>query len=691
MAENILESYFIKVGALPDMNSFKELGKQFIATGASVEKFSANTALQLSKLEYTIVKTFATWSGNLVGLANRTAMADQSYRLFGLRMLMTKESARAMSQALDQLGATINEVAYDPELNKRFQYLYEYNIKLARQLGGDFDDIMYKMRDVRMEVMKFSTEVEVGLWGVMAQTFKKLGYDQDDFIKKLEGINKWIFDNLPKWIDEISDDLAPAWKDFEIILGDVWDDLKKLTTEYIKFSGFVSGDDSLEKGTISMKNIADATLVWVDALAKLALGLELVAKMYVRTFGVFFHGGMALSYIASGQLFKAGEQAKEFWDDARTQGLNVAGMWTGNRTIQDMTPDYQHINQFADTLDAREKKRIDDQKEAEEIRRETERQSLGISQEEYNRMHPLPGSGKPVTGGYHFSVGAFSIPGISRGGSSGSSLMTPRTDTTGASSVTGGGGQYADWILQYSKKFGAPPSLVESILRNESEFNPVAQGRDASGNLSGAIGMGQFLKKTGDAYEVTDRNNPELSIRGTAHLMHDLLKQDKGDVVKALFDYNAGSGLMAQFKVMNTMLDSYNIAGKKFGEDPTVDRAMARAAGIGEFKDDESFNKFEETVQSLAKEKEKGFKFPNYPSPEVFQDYVFKVLRDWGTLSGREQADRIVTINGGITINIPKNTNEKDWRTFSKEFIDDVIAARTKRTMAKTAGGPHAR
>lgn len=90
-------------------------------------------------------------------------------------------------------------------------------------------------------------------------------------------------------------------------------------------------------------------------------------------------------------------------------------------------------------------------------------------------------------------------------------------------------------IKSASKKFGVSESILNSLLKAESNFNPNAV------SPKGAKGIAQFIPSTAAQYGV-DVNNPQSSIYGAAHYLSDLLKMFGGDYQKALAGYNSGQG-----------------------------------------------------------------------------------------------------------------------------------------------------
>ncbi|HEY1645137.1 MAG TPA: lytic transglycosylase domain-containing protein [Candidatus Saccharimonadales bacterium] len=278
MAENILDSYFIRIGSLVDQQSFAKGLVLLTRTEMKFNSMASTGVKALASLEFAGVSTFASIGAGLIALADKTAMTDQSYRLMGMRMLMTKDSARAMQTALDELGVTIDEVAFDPELNARFQYLYKQNIELGKQLGGDFDKVQRNIRDIRMEYKRFSTELDFLSYRVVSDLFEKLGFGNEDLLNKLNNINDWFVTQIPTWSEDITKYLVPAWDESKIVLKDSLSLLKQIGGEYSYISGILTDDSSIKSTEFSMENLAKATQDWIDLLAKAVVGLQMIAK-----------------------------------------------------------------------------------------------------------------------------------------------------------------------------------------------------------------------------------------------------------------------------------------------------------------------------------------------------------------------------------------------------------------------------
>ena len=96
--------------------------------------------------------------------------------------------------------------------------------------------------------------------------------------------------------------------------------------------------------------------------------------------------------------------------------------------------------------------------------------------------------------------------------------------------------QYATEIREIAARHGVDPTLVESVIRAESAFNPTATSR------TGARGLMQLMPKTALALGVRDSFNPRENIEGGVRHLRYLLDRYPGNVPFAVAAYNAGEG-----------------------------------------------------------------------------------------------------------------------------------------------------
>ena len=103
-------------------------------------------------------------------------------------------------------------------------------------------------------------------------------------------------------------------------------------------------------------------------------------------------------------------------------------------------------------------------------------------------------------------------------------------------------GQYAAAIREISARHGVDATLVESVIRAESAFNPTAVSR------TGARGLMQLMPKTAVMLGVRDSFNPRENIDGGVRHLRYLLDRYPGNVALAVAAYNAGEGAVDNYR-----------------------------------------------------------------------------------------------------------------------------------------------
>jgi len=103
---------------------------------------------------------------------------------------------------------------------------------------------------------------------------------------------------------------------------------------------------------------------------------------------------------------------------------------------------------------------------------------------------------------------------------------------------------YKDLVEMQAFKYNLDPLLVTAVIREESAFDAKARSKH------GALGLMQIMPETGawisvqfgEEFSREELLRPETSIRYGVWYLDSLLTEYRGDPIKALAAYNAGSG-----------------------------------------------------------------------------------------------------------------------------------------------------
>jgi len=253
---NVIDEYLIKLGTVVDQAGLARFHNALREAAFVAETQSMRMAGSFLKAQSEIVAGFVAIGGAAIGLIDKTAMADQSFRLFALHMYMSKDAARGLKVATDALGVSMEDMAWDPELRGRAHQLLLDQKAMAP--GKDYDEQMRKIRDVRFEFTRMHVELEYLGMNVVTEFMKGLGLGPDTLLTKLKEFNKWVIEKMPDIAHSIAKWFLPIWKDITEVGKAAGAVLADFGTMFTNVVGMLSGDKAIEGSTFNMEKFATA-------------------------------------------------------------------------------------------------------------------------------------------------------------------------------------------------------------------------------------------------------------------------------------------------------------------------------------------------------------------------------------------------------------------------------------------------
>lgn len=353
MSTSYVDEYLVKLGASVDQSGLARFHQALREASAVSEASAANIAGAFVKAQTEIIAGFVAIGSAAVGLVDKVAMADQSYRLFALHMYMSKDAARSLKVAMDALGEPLENLTWDKELRDRTHQLIADQQAMAP--GGDFEAQMKKVRDIRFEFTRMEVEGEYLAMHVVQDFMKALGMGPDDLLVKLRQFNDWATHNLPEISDKLVHLFLPVWKDVKEVALSTAVALQAVGLAFTNIVGALTGDSAIEGTTFDFEKFAGAlqhVVHWfalfaevinssITAVANLTSKVaELFSKFPAPVIDAVI--GAGAGFVAAGPLGAVGGAlvgvAVGPWGQSKAG--NTASMSDGSPTIHAMIDKY---------------------------------------------------------------------------------------------------------------------------------------------------------------------------------------------------------------------------------------------------------------------------------------------------------------------------------------------------------------
>jgi hypothetical protein len=203
-----IKSYLVALGAHVDENQFKKFFDKLDQAGKAVEKHTEGMAKNYAKAGTAIVGALASVTLATAGLMDKVAQSDLSFQLYAMKMYLPVDTAKKLKIAVDALGHSFEEIAWNPELNKRYRDLINLQSQIMAAMPEGFEKSMRSIRDTGFEFTKLKVIAEYGLQMIGYHLTKYLAGPMGKLQDTLKKLSKWLVDHLDEWTAKIARGLA---------------------------------------------------------------------------------------------------------------------------------------------------------------------------------------------------------------------------------------------------------------------------------------------------------------------------------------------------------------------------------------------------------------------------------------------------------------------------------------------------
>ena len=170
--DNFIEEYLVAIGAKTDSQSFND-------AISSVKKLENSLhSLKRAAVATSVVGFFVSISKAAIDTMQQVAKTDMAYMKLARSMWVTKETAKSLQMAMDEMGASMQDIAWIPELRDQF----------------------FRLRE---EINKFSTPADADN---QLKFIRNIGYDIQVLMIRLKMLREWIVYYLVKYLKPFMDE-----------------------------------------------------------------------------------------------------------------------------------------------------------------------------------------------------------------------------------------------------------------------------------------------------------------------------------------------------------------------------------------------------------------------------------------------------------------------------------------------------
>ena len=199
---DIIKEYLVSLGFSVNNQSMNQARQAMRDAEGFVSRFAGSSTVQFA-VAGTAVTTFViAANAALANFMNRIAQAELANQMFARQMYTSVENASAITNSLNAMGRSFEEIYLSPELMAQFKELRGMSYQLRPP--EEFKEQTKNIRSITFEFTKLKMELTQASQWVFYYLNKYLAPYIAKFKVWMQGLNDSIVKNMPKWTKEIA-------------------------------------------------------------------------------------------------------------------------------------------------------------------------------------------------------------------------------------------------------------------------------------------------------------------------------------------------------------------------------------------------------------------------------------------------------------------------------------------------------
>lgn len=202
VASDVLKEYLVKLGFAIDGQAQAKLKQALKELEDQLNGLARNKSMAvMTKGFLGFIGAIGTATVATGAMIKQAADADMTYQKLALRLHMTKDAAKQMTIAQEALGASLEEIVWNPELRKQYHELRQQ----VRDTSAPATEQFKFIRQVGFEFTKMTVLLKQGVNWISMHLTNMLGGRLKKIQDFMRTANEWLKENMPKWTKWIAD------------------------------------------------------------------------------------------------------------------------------------------------------------------------------------------------------------------------------------------------------------------------------------------------------------------------------------------------------------------------------------------------------------------------------------------------------------------------------------------------------